>query len=755
MVTTRSRRSLPVITFIVSSLVLSLLVLPTIASASVIHPSNALTSRHEEDGMDMVGMASGHMHEDGSEEGMMGHTHAVEPELDTTQGAYTTVYPTESTAWSLDVLPTLTAHPHGKPPGGHDHGSHTPAKTVLDDDNIHFWHKFPPTYLDADFKLDNETAIFGEEFDQYWRVDEVISHRGLMIMHVVTYYGAYFGLLPIALALRSAGHPFHYVANAMFVAMALFGWLAGKAYHADQMDRYEGAARAPLSNMLLLVSLALTALDSVELFKRIVAFSKSHDQTWSGFVSTVFDGKQTAEAWSGNRYEMVGLVQADQDEERESRFGSVNRTVFAIGEEDEDEQEEEEQAIPAYQTRAEHQHQQTQQNGTARRPSLLIRQWTPPSRTSTGSDGTLHDSPEELSKGSFNKINSSAQTGAFDNHDHGAAEASVMHRQDHEQNQPIWSRKKNTGVKRAAEVTMTVLRRTQVIVAYVVFISEFVEYTGMCRAGLVNSCAAHYIKGSIFFWYGLLTFARYLGAYADLGWAWNRRPGGLGVSAEMVECGVIFLYGITNTWMERFGSKPGDPYTVKQVQHISIAVMFWFAGLTGMLLESRRVRKVMGSFISAGRRDVHEPPTYAFSYNPLPALVIGVTGLAMAAHHQEYAFQVSIHSLWGILLAGGSLFRFLTYFFLFLRPPVESTLPSRPPTEVLTAFGFASGGIVFMLSNEEIMWAAMRAGWDDMMAFLNFTVALTCMVFCWTVVVMAIKGWAGIRMSRSRVEQLV
>jgi hypothetical protein len=41
----------------------------------------------------------------------------------------------------------------------------------------------------------------------------------------------------------------------------------------------------------------------------------------------------------------------------------------------------------------------------------------------------------------------------------------------------------------------------------------------------------------------------------------------------MVECAVIFVYGITNTWMERFGAAPGDPYTVKQVQHISIAIM--------------------------------------------------------------------------------------------------------------------------------------------------------------------------------------
>ena len=121
------------------------------------------------------------------------------------------------------------------------------------------------------------------------------------------------------------------------------------------------------------------------------------------------------------------------------------------------------------------------------------------------------------------------------------------------------------------------------------------------------------------------------------------------------------------------------------------------------------------------------------------------TGLAMAAHHQRYVFQVKIHSLWGLLLAGGSACRFLTYFFLWIRPPVESMLPSRPPTEVLTSFGWAAGGIVFMLSVEEISWAAMRAGYDDMMAFLNFTVALTCFIFCWVVVIMLVKGMAVMR----------
>jgi hypothetical protein len=79
-------------------------------------------------------------------------------------------------------------------------------------------------------------------------------------------------------------------------------------------------------------------------------------------------------------------------------------------------------------------------------------------------------------------------------------------------------------------------------------------------------------EGGIFWCYGLATFARFLGAFSEYGWAWNRIPLGHHVSAEFVESLVIFTYGITNVWMERFGAHAGDPFTTKQLQHISIAV---------------------------------------------------------------------------------------------------------------------------------------------------------------------------------------
>ncbi len=331
-----------------------------------------------------------------------------------------------------------------------------------------------------------------------------------------------------------------------------------------------------------------------------------------------------------------------------------------------------------------------------------------------------------------------------------------------------------------------VLNRSLPIIGFVAAYTGLAVYTGTCRGNKTPGCAAHGIKGGIFFWYGLLTWARYLGAYADIGWAWNKKPSPSNtkrvnvaswrqnaVSAEFVECLVIFIYGASNTWMERFGSAPGDPYTIKQIQHISIAVMFWFAGLVGMLLETKRIRNLL-SFSAAlnhasavpvapqrlrrstglmSEEEQHRceatalvesqapPPSYTASFNPFPALVIGVTGIAMSAHHQDYQYEVAVHALWGNLLGGFAVLRCLTYFFLWLRPPT-SILPSRPPTEALAGFALACGGLVFMLSSEEVSFAAMRAGYDDLMAIMNLSVAIISLIFCFAAALLVLKGWA-------------
>jgi hypothetical protein len=38
------------------------------------------------------------------------------------------------------------------------------------------------------------------------------------------------------------------------------------------------------------------------------------------------------------------------------------------------------------------------------------------------------------------------------------------------------------------------------------------------RGGQVFSGLAHFIKGGVFFWYGILTLGRWAGCFAELGW---------------------------------------------------------------------------------------------------------------------------------------------------------------------------------------------------------------------------------------------
>lgn len=128
---------------------------------------------HEGMGMDMGG-GDEHGHELEHE-----HEHAA---------ATTTTVPVPSGA------PTPSPAPAHEPDHHHHKG---PVKTTLDDADIHHWHKFPPTYLDADFRLTKDQAIFGEDLDDGWDPETVPSHPRLMVAHVVAMMLAYFGALPV------------------------------------------------------------------------------------------------------------------------------------------------------------------------------------------------------------------------------------------------------------------------------------------------------------------------------------------------------------------------------------------------------------------------------------------------------------------------------------------------------------------------------------------------------------------------------
>ncbi|TDL29243.1 hypothetical protein BD410DRAFT_779582 [Rickenella mellea] len=607
----------------------------------------------------------------------------------------------EESGKSIDnISPAPQPDPHS-----HSHHLGEPLKDLNETLILQYHLPTPPSYETHDFEDPDVESKF----------------PGLMVFHAILMSSAFFLVLPVGIALRSVKHSWHGLSVAIFYVLVAFGVSTSALYSKLTPNLYEGSTHGKHGWSILFLAVALTVLDIIAIGNRSVAFITAVRGGEQKFVIKLFwrnvilgriDEDPRA---PGMDHEYSGLV--DEPEEIDMQDPKVTDTVGRDYEKPEHKNNVHDDATARW---ANSVHQHRRQRGSEWRQSIasdatLFHHPMSPSRSRHSEDtqDTLHDFT--------NTLNTVTKTSRW---------------------------------RRIGETTFASLERLLVFLGYAVTLSGIVVYTGACRDSYVNGCLAHLIKGGIFWCYGLITFARFLGAFADFGWAWNRSPRTGLVSAEFIESFVIFFYGITNTWMERFGVEPGTPFSTKEVQHISIAVMFWFAGLLGMSIESKRFRRWFSALATsrlpahALQQPIAEPLSYSGSFNPFPALVIGVTGAAMSAHAQVYLFQVQIHVLWGSLLVAFSVLRCLTYFFVWLGPPT-SILPSRPPTEALASFFLACGGLMFQFSTEELTLTAMRRGHNDQMMFLNVAVAVTCLAFCWSLCIVAFNGWLKLRKMHS------
>lgn len=335
------------------------------------------------------------------------------------------------------------------------------------------------------------------------------------------------------------------------------------------------------------------------------------------------------------------------------------------------------------------------------------------------------------------------------------------------------------------------IERTILLLAFIALLTGGVTFSNLFRDRLAFSGAAHFVKGGIFFWYGILTLGRWMGAFADYGWAWNIRPRSSTSpkpssgpkwmpTAEFVESFVIWLYGASNVFLEHLNAW-GQPWHMEDFQHVSITIMFFGGGLLGMLVESETMRALLNTNVVLSEEDEQsaaaapskpnydlngninvatdvekeqggqgfaQPKTYKHSLNPMPALVILLLGKLMGAHHQASAVSTVMHSQWGNLFVGFAIARAASYALLYISPPT-SYFPSRPPTELVASFCLISGGMIFMGSATDTVRTIEQNGLDAM--FL-FTVAMgfTGLIMAWVAVVFATKGWA-LRRERKRV----
>lgn len=289
--------------------------------------------------------------------------------------------------------------------------------------------------------------------------------------------------------------------------------------------------------------------------------------------------------------------------------------------------------------------------------------------------------------------------------------------------------------------------------------------------GTMFNILAHFIKGGVFFVLGLVTLARYSGAFRNKGWAWNHRfvtvkraadrwlrlqSSGLW-TMEFVESALILFYGSTNVFLEHL-SGSGGPWTAKDLQHASIAFIYIGCGLCGVLVERKlsswRFQKALDnlSYVADSKTtsDIVKA-TPGFSPNPFPILTIYWTGIIMSKHEQASPLSTEIHIQWGNMFVMACVFRLVSYLYCAWAPANTRALtrPLGPMTELVVSFCLLCGGMVFMESTDPVIHLLEYYGCTSMFT-LNVSVGLVALVMAWELGVFAIKDALVRRMSSQK-----
>ena len=162
------------------------------------------------------------------------------------------------------------------------------------------------------------------------------------------------------------------------------------------------------------------------------------------------------------------------------------------------------------------------------------------------------------------------------------------------------------------------------VVAWVQMLFGGITALGYCRDDHLGQCLAHFIMGSAFIGYGILLTIIML-----VGQAWLKRTGR---SQEFFDSALIAAWGCVNTFTEH---RWGGEWVGNDIQHTTMGVIWWCAGLTGVWLSRKRDGRPKRNFI--------------------PGFVIFITGWAMSAHPQHLPLSTMVHTVFGYtLMAAGA-----------------------------------------------------------------------------------------------------
>lgn len=179
-------------------------------------------------------------------------------------------------------------------------------------------------------------------------------------------------------------------------------------------------------------------------------------------------------------------------------------------------------------------------------------------------------------------------------------------------------------IRRWIVLSHGVVGKAMPVVSWVQMLFGGIVALGFCRGDHLGQCLAHFIMGSAFTGYGII-----LTILLIVGQGWLARTGR---SQEFFDSLIIAAWGCVNTFTEH---RWGTAWVKNDLQHTSMGIVWWCAGLLGVWLSRKR----------DGRP----------KRNLVPAIVITLTGWAMGAHPQSLELSTHVHSVFGwTLMAAGA-----------------------------------------------------------------------------------------------------
>ncbi|KAG0242424.1 hypothetical protein BGW41_004153 [Actinomortierella wolfii] len=167
------------------------------------------------------------------------------------------------------------------------------------------------------------------------------------------------------------------------------------------------------------------------------------------------------------------------------------------------------------------------------------------------------------------------------------------------------------------------LGRAHLPIAYIQILLGAVKLTEAAEGQFFGQAISHLVMGGSFWWYGCLYIAYIINSFPSV-----RRP-------EYVESIVMTVWGVINfSILHQWGTR----WSHSDLEHTSLGLLWAFGGATSLLIESRfnPLKAVIGN------------------KNPMPALMIMMTGYAMGQHAQYFQFSTTVHTFFGysLMLSG-------------------------------------------------------------------------------------------------------